>query len=92
MKKIVLILGVALSVLACNKKETDSNEFKTAYINTGVVISNPEIELEEYKELRSKIKNIMDERSSRGIPPEKVAVKIMEIISASRPKFRYKVD
>lgn len=65
---------------------------KTAYINTGVVISNPEIELEEYKELRSKIKNIMDERSPKGIPPEKVAVKIMEIISASRPKFRYKVD
>jgi len=65
---------------------------KTAYINTGVVILNPEIELEEYKDLRSKIKNIMDERSPKGIPPEKVAVKIMEIISASRPKFRYKVD
>jgi outer membrane protein len=38
MKKIVLILGVALSILACNKKETDSNEFKTAYINTAELI------------------------------------------------------
>jgi outer membrane protein len=29
MKKIVLILGVALSILACNKTETNSKEFKT---------------------------------------------------------------
>ena len=35
MKKIVLILGVALSVLACNKTETNSKEFKTAYTIKG---------------------------------------------------------
>ena len=29
MKKLVLILGVAFSVLACNKTETSSKEFKT---------------------------------------------------------------
>ena len=42
MKKIVLILGVALSVLACNKTETNSNDFKTAYINTAEIIKNYE--------------------------------------------------
>ena len=42
MKKIVLILGVALSVLACNKTETNSNEFKTAYINTSEIIEKYE--------------------------------------------------
>ena len=42
MKKIVLILGVALSILACNKTETDSKEFKTAYINTAEIIDKYE--------------------------------------------------
>ena len=38
MKKLVLILGVALSVLACNKTETSSKDFKTAYIDTAELI------------------------------------------------------
>ncbi|MFN7045328.1 MAG: OmpH family outer membrane protein [Flavobacterium sp.] len=42
MKKIVLILGVALSILACNKTETNSSDFKTAYINTAEIIKNYE--------------------------------------------------
>ena len=42
MKKIVLILGVALGVLACNKSETNSKEFKTAYINTSEIIEKYE--------------------------------------------------
>lgn len=42
MKKIVLILGVALGVLACNKTETNSKEFKTAYINTSEIIEKYE--------------------------------------------------
>lgn len=42
MKKLVLILGVALSVLACNKTETTSKEFKTAYIDTAVLIEKYE--------------------------------------------------
>ena len=42
MKKIVLILGVALSVLACNKTETSSKEFKTAYINTAEIFEKYE--------------------------------------------------
>ncbi|WP_445714479.1 OmpH family outer membrane protein [Flavobacterium sp.] len=42
MKKLVLILGVALSVLACNKTETSSKEFKTAYINTSEIIEKYE--------------------------------------------------
>ena len=42
MKKIVLILGVALSILACNKIEKDSKEFKTAYINTAEIIDKYE--------------------------------------------------
>lgn len=42
MKKLVLILGVALSVLACNKTETNSKEFKTAYINTSEIIEKYE--------------------------------------------------
>ena len=42
MKKIVLILGVALGVLACNKTETNSKEFKTAYIDTAEIIEKYE--------------------------------------------------
>ena len=38
MKKAILILGVALSVLACNKTETSSKDFKTAYIDTAELI------------------------------------------------------
>ena len=42
MKKAILILGVALSILACNKTETNSKEFKTAYINTSEIIEKYE--------------------------------------------------
>ena len=42
MKKLVLILGVALNFLACNKTETNPKEFKTAYIDTGVLIEKYE--------------------------------------------------
>ena len=38
MKKAILILGVALSILACNKEESNPKEFKTAYINTSELI------------------------------------------------------
>ena len=38
MKKAILILGVTLSILACNKTESNSKEFKTAYINTAEII------------------------------------------------------
>lgn len=42
MKKLVLILAVALGVLACNKTETTAKEFKTAYIDTAVLIEKYE--------------------------------------------------
>lgn len=42
MKKLVLILVVALSILACNKTETNLKEFKTAYINTAEIIEKYE--------------------------------------------------
>ena len=42
MKKAILILGVALSILACNKSETSAKEFKTAYINTSEIIEKYE--------------------------------------------------
>lgn len=38
MKKAILILGVAASLLACNKSGSTSKEFKTAYINTSEII------------------------------------------------------
>jgi outer membrane protein len=38
MKKAILILGIALSTLACNKTETTAKEFKTAYIDTAELI------------------------------------------------------
>jgi len=38
MKKAILILGVALSFIACNKTETTAKDFKTAYIDTSVLI------------------------------------------------------
>lgn len=42
MKKAILILGVALSVLACNKNEQKSESFKTAYIDTAELIEKYE--------------------------------------------------
>ena len=42
MKKAILILGVALSTIACNKSETSAKEFKTAYINTSEIIEKYE--------------------------------------------------
>lgn len=42
MKKAILILGVALSVLACNKNEEKSNSLKTAYIDTAELIDKYE--------------------------------------------------
>ena len=42
MKKAILILGVALSILACNKNEEKSNSFKTAYIDTSELIEKYE--------------------------------------------------
>lgn len=42
MKKAILILGVALSVLACNKNEEKSNSLKTAYIDTAELIEKYE--------------------------------------------------
>lgn len=40
MKKAILILGVAISVLACNKSESKKESFKTAFIDTAVLIEN----------------------------------------------------
>ena len=42
MKKAILILGVALSFLACDKKEVQTDSFKTAYINTSELIEKYE--------------------------------------------------
>ena len=42
MKKAILILGVALSMLACNKNEEKSNSLKTAYIDTAELIDKYE--------------------------------------------------
>ena len=42
MKKAILILGVALSILACNKNEEKSNSLKTAYIDTAELIDKYE--------------------------------------------------
>ena len=38
MKKAILILGVALSLFACNKNEGKSESFKTAYIDTAEIL------------------------------------------------------
>ena len=42
MKKAILILGVALSILACNKNEEKSENVKTAYIDTSELIEKYE--------------------------------------------------
>jgi outer membrane protein len=42
MKKAILILGVALSILACNKNEEKSDNVKTAYIDTAELIEKYE--------------------------------------------------
>lgn len=38
MKKAILILGVALSLFACNKNDGKSESFKTAYIDTAEIL------------------------------------------------------
>jgi outer membrane protein len=62
MKKLVLILGVALSVLACNKTETSSKEFKTAYINTSEIIQK----YEKFKDEDDKF-NVKSQELSRPL-------------------------
>ena len=42
MKKAILILGVTLSILACNKNEEKSDNVKTAYIDTAELIEKYE--------------------------------------------------
>ena len=42
MKQAILILGVALSILACNKNEEKSDNVKTAYIDTSELIEKYE--------------------------------------------------
>ena len=62
MKKLVLILGVALSVLACNKKETSSKDFKTAYIDTAELIEK----YEKFKDEDAKF-NVKSEELGRPL-------------------------
>ena len=62
MKKIVLILGVALGVLACNKTETNSKEFKTAYIDTAEIIEK----YEKFKDEDAKF-NVKSEELGRPL-------------------------
>ena len=62
MKKIVLILGIALSVLACNKTETNSKEFKTAYIDTAEIIEK----YEKFKDEDAKF-NVKSEELGRPL-------------------------
>ncbi|GGB77244.1 membrane protein [Flavobacterium suaedae] len=49
MKKSLLILGLAVTVLSCNKQQS-SSDFKTAYIDTAKLVE----EYEELKDLESK--------------------------------------
>ena len=62
MKKIVLILGVALAVLACNKTETNAKEFKTAYIDTAEIIEK----YEKFKDEDAKF-NVKSEELGRPL-------------------------
>ena len=48
MKKAILILGVALSLFACNKNEGKSESFKTAYIDTAEILEKYENALLKY--------------------------------------------
>lgn len=40
MKKSLLILGIAFSILACNEKETSTATFKSAYIDTAELLKD----------------------------------------------------
>jgi outer membrane protein len=52
MKKIVLLVAIAISVLACNKTPETANGFKTAYVDTQKMMEN----YTEAKELDDKYK------------------------------------
>jgi outer membrane protein len=65
MKKAILILGVALSILACNKSETSAKEFKTAYIDTAKLLEE-NVQAQEMKDRY----NVKSEEMGRELQAE----------------------
>ena len=63
MKKAILILGVALSILACNKNEEKSDNVKTAYIDTSELI-------EKYEKLKDEDDKFKVKSQELGRPLE----------------------
>jgi outer membrane protein len=63
MKKAILILGVALSLFACNKNEGKSGSFKTAYIDTAEI-------LEKYDKFKAEDEKFKVKSEEMGRPLE----------------------
>ncbi len=63
MKKAILILGVALSILACNKNEGKSESLKTAYIDTAEI-------LEKYEKFKAEDEKFKVKSQEMGRPLE----------------------
>ena len=57
MKKSILIIALALSIISCDKKEVAVKDFKTAYIDTAKLME----EYEESKDIQAKYKTKSEE-------------------------------
>ena len=75
MKKSLLILGIAISLLSCNEKESTSSEFKSAYVDTVELLKD----YEKFKDEDEKFK-VKSEELSR---PLKVKVEAFQSEAAN---------
>lgn len=61
MKKVLLLIAISISVIACDKKETATKEMKTAYVDTSVLMK----EYTGAKDLEEKYKALSQEKGSQ---------------------------
>ncbi|MDQ5930032.1 MAG: outer membrane protein [Bacteroidota bacterium] len=61
MKKVLLLIAISISVIACDKKETAAKEMKTAYVDTSVLMK----EYTGAKDLEEKYKALSQEKGSQ---------------------------
>lgn len=61
MKKVLLMIAISISVIACDKKETEVKEVKTAYVDTSELMK----EYTESKDLEEKYKALSQEKGSQ---------------------------
>lgn len=61
MKKSLFVLAVLVSIISCDKKQETPKEFKTAFVDTKILMD----ECLEAKDIQSKYKSIADEKGKQ---------------------------